>query len=62
MVTHSVDEAVLLADRILVLTERPGRVRGDICVPFARPRPAALMRTTEFHRLVDELTANLETA
>jgi len=31
-------------------------------VPFARPRAASLMRGSEFHRLVDELTANLETA
>jgi NitT/TauT family transport system ATP-binding protein len=62
MVTHSVDEAVLLADRILVLTQRPGRVRLDTRVCFARPRPAALMRTAEFHRLVDELTARLETS
>lgn len=59
MVTHSVEEAVLLADRIVVLTERPGRVRIDTAVPFARPRPAALMRTSEFHRLADELTASL---
>jgi NitT/TauT family transport system ATP-binding protein len=61
MVTHSVEEAVLLADRILVLTQRPGRLRLDVRVPFARPRAAALMRADEFHRLVDELTANLET-
>jgi NitT/TauT family transport system ATP-binding protein len=60
MVTHSVEEAVLLADRILVLTQRPGRVCMDLRVPFARPRPAALMRSTDFHRLVDELTVNLE--
>jgi NitT/TauT family transport system ATP-binding protein len=60
MVTHSVEEAVLLADRILVLTQRPGRVRMDVRVPFARPRAAALMRSAEFHHLVDELTANLE--
>ena len=62
MVTHSVEEAVLLADRILVLTERPGRVRIDTGVPFARPRSASLMRTSEFHRLADELTASLEPA
>ena len=62
MVTHSVEEAVLLADRILVLTERPGRLRIDTIVPFARPRPAPLMRTPEFHRLADELTASLEPA
>jgi NitT/TauT family transport system ATP-binding protein len=62
MVTHSVEEAVLLADRILVLTERPGRLRIDTLVDFPRPRPAALMRTPEFHRLADELTASLEPA
>src|SRR6201994_2457402 len=62
MVTHSVEEAVFLADRVLVLTERPGRVRIDTQVTFARPRPAALMRTPEFHRLADELTASLEPA
>ena len=62
MVTHSVEEAVLLADRVIVLTERPGRVRVDTTVLFARPRPAELMRTTEFHRLADELTASLEPA
>src|ERR1700760_3675890 len=56
MVTHSVDEAVLLADRILVLTQRPGRVRMDIRVAFPRPRSAELMRSEAFHRLVDELT------
>ena len=62
MVTHSVEEAVLLADRILVLTERPGRLRMDVAVPFSRPRSASLMRTPDFHRLADELTANLEPA
>ena len=62
MVTHSVEEAVLLADRILVLSDRPGRVRIDTAVSFARPRPAALMRTPAFHRLADELTASLEPA
>jgi NitT/TauT family transport system ATP-binding protein len=60
MITHSVEEAVLLADRVLVLTERPGRVRMDAGVPFSRPRSPALMRTAEFHRLADELTAQLE--
>jgi NitT/TauT family transport system ATP-binding protein len=60
LVTHSVEEAVFLADRVVVLTERPGRVRVDTPVPFARPRAASLMRSAEFHRLVDDLTANLE--
>ena len=61
MVTHSVEEAVLLADRVIVLTERPGRVRVDCRVSFERPRAAELMRTAEFHCIADELTASLET-
>ena len=37
-VTHSVDEAVFLADRIVVLTQRPGRIKEIVTVPGARPR------------------------
>jgi NitT/TauT family transport system ATP-binding protein len=37
-VTHSVDEAVFLADRIVVLTQRPGRIKEIVAIPSARPR------------------------
>jgi NitT/TauT family transport system ATP-binding protein len=60
LVTHSVDEALFLADRVVVLSSRPGRVRLVRPLPFARPRDRAIMRTPEFHALADELTAALD--
>jgi NitT/TauT family transport system ATP-binding protein len=52
MVTHNIEEAVLLADRILVLGTNPGRIRTDMRNPLARPRRR---RTPEFDELVDEI-------
>jgi NitT/TauT family transport system ATP-binding protein len=37
-VTHDIEEAVLLGDRVLVMTGRPGRIREDIAIPMGRPR------------------------
>jgi NitT/TauT family transport system ATP-binding protein len=59
LVTHSVQEAVLLSDRVLVFSPRPARVVADIAVPFARPRTRAVTREAAFHRLVDEVSAAL---
>lgn len=60
LVTHSVEEALFLADRIIVMTGRPGRIAEDITVPFARPRDPSVQRTPEFHALADRLTLALE--
>jgi NitT/TauT family transport system ATP-binding protein len=60
LVTHDVSEAVFLADRVVVLSGRPGRVLKTIDVRFDRPRDPALLRTEIFHRLTDALTGLLE--
>jgi NitT/TauT family transport system ATP-binding protein len=62
LVTHSVDEALFLADRILVLSARPGRIVREVIVPFDRPRDPAVMRSDDFHTLVDDLTDALHPA
>ncbi|AWB19534.1 ABC transporter ATP-binding protein [Methylobacterium currus] len=51
-VTHSIEEAIYLADRIVVLTYRPGRMKRDLIVPLARPRDTA---SAEFNALKREL-------
>ena len=54
-VTHQLDEAVYLADRLVVLAAGPGRVREVVSVDFPRPRPLELKHTPEFGRQVDVL-------
>ncbi|MGC2661061.1 MAG: ABC transporter ATP-binding protein [Bryobacteraceae bacterium] len=60
LVTHSVDEALFLADRVVVMSGRPGKIVEAIAVPFPRPRSVACMQSEQFHRLADHLTLLLE--
>jgi NitT/TauT family transport system ATP-binding protein len=60
LVTHDVDEAVLLADRVVVMTGRPGRVRHVQQVEIPHPRGSDVTRDPEFHALVDRLTGMLD--
>ncbi|HEV8640604.1 MAG TPA: ABC transporter ATP-binding protein [Methylomirabilota bacterium] len=55
-VTHSMEEAIYLSDRVVVLSARPGRVHQVLDVPLARPRETSDVRSSvEFTRLVDDL-------
>lgn len=54
-ITHAIDEALYLSDRILVMSDRPGRILREIRVPFPRPRPPEIRTDPEFHRLSDEI-------
>lgn len=46
-VTHDIDEAILLSDRILVMSGRPSRIREELAVPFARPRDRSILDSAE---------------
>lgn len=55
LVTHGIDEAVFLADRVVVMHAEPGRIVDVINVPFARPRLPNLFSDQEFHILSDHI-------
>jgi NitT/TauT family transport system ATP-binding protein len=57
-VTHDIDEAILLSDRIIMLSGSPGKIYREIDVPFQRPRNrSALVQTSEYTHLRNELFA-----
>jgi NitT/TauT family transport system ATP-binding protein len=58
-VTHSLSEAAYLSDRIIVMSPAPAAIAATIDVPLSRPREPQLLRTPEFHALVDQLSALL---
>lgn len=59
-ITHDVDEAVYLADRVLVLSRRPGRVVGEVRVDLERPRSQAMVAQPSFGATVGRLLRMLE--
>ena len=59
-VTHQIDEAVFLSDRVLVLARRPGRIQETIDVALPRPRALPIKRTPEFMAYVDRIWRLIE--
>ncbi|MDB5410803.1 MAG: transporter ATP-binding protein [Rhodospirillales bacterium] len=59
-VTHSIREAVLLSDRVIVLGGRPATIAYELQVPFERPRSFALTETSEFNQLSGVLRSKIE--
>lgn len=60
MITHSISEALLLADRVLVLSPRPGHLRLDMPVELPRPRDEAIRYTPAFVELSRQLRSAIE--
>ena len=54
-ITHQIDEAIYLSDRVLVMSARPGRILADIAIDLPRPRQLEIKRTPEFIRYADEI-------
>jgi NitT/TauT family transport system ATP-binding protein len=61
-VTHSIREAALLSDRIIVMGGRPASILLDLAVPFARPRDPAITESAAFHALCDRLQGEIRRA
>jgi NitT/TauT family transport system ATP-binding protein len=59
-VTHQIDEAVYLSDRVIVFGARPGRVRESVDIELERPRELGIKRTMEFLRYVDHIWKMIE--
>ena len=58
--THSIAEAVLLSDRVVVMSARPGRIVADVPIELARPRDAEVRSSPAFIEYERELRSHIE--
>jgi NitT/TauT family transport system ATP-binding protein len=60
-ITHQIDEAIYLSDRVLVMSARPGRILADIAIDLPRPRELEIKRTPKFIEYADEIWGLIST-
>jgi NitT/TauT family transport system ATP-binding protein len=60
-ITHQIDEAIYLSDRVLVMSARPGRILADITIDLPRPRQLEIKRTPEFIAYADRIWGLIST-
>ena len=60
MVTHQIDEAVLLSDRVIVFSARPAQILADISIPIPRPRQSHIKDSEEFRGLMSRIWSIIE--
>jgi NitT/TauT family transport system ATP-binding protein len=60
MVTHQIDEAVLLSDRVIVFSARPAQILADISIPIPRPRQSHVKESEEFRGLMNRIWTIIE--
>ena len=58
-VTHDIEEAIFMANRVLVMTARPGSIKSETAVDFAHPRHYTIKTSTPFARLKARLTEEI---
>jgi NitT/TauT family transport system ATP-binding protein len=58
-VTHDIEEAIFMANRVVVMTARPGRIKAEVAVPLAHPRHYTIKTSPQFSRLKAELTEQI---
>ncbi len=54
-ITHDIEEAIFLSDRVYVMTARPGRIKAEVPIPLPRPRTAEMMSSIEFTQILHKL-------
>jgi NitT/TauT family transport system ATP-binding protein len=54
-ITHDIEEAIFLSDRVYVMTARPGRIKAEVAIPLPRPRTAEMMSSIEFTQILHKL-------